>query len=616
MLYAGIVFGLPVEGPFDYSVDSQIAGKIKTGSRVWVNFCGRKKMGYVAGIKTRSDIKNIKPVLQLIDDTPVIERNIFSLAGRLSVYYGCSLGEALETALPEALRKGRNIAGTGQGASSARASSSGGSTVLIHDLSSSRWETYLKKIRENLENNRSVIMLLPGAKSAEKAKQVLLENFKIEPLLLYRKQPRELEAWQEARVLLPAVVIGMRSAVFAPVKNLGLIIIDEEQDTAYKQDQVPHYHAREAAFMRQKIEHIDILLGSSAPSMEIYHLAKSGKIGYKLLPRIKAYPEIKIIDMRREGRVYKEKNIILSKYLQDCIAQTLEAKGKVLLFLNRKGFATFVSCPNCAEVLKCPRCSVNLVYHFKQNALSCHLCHYKAPAPKICPNCNASYIRYAGTGTEKIESELARVFPAARIKMLDKEYPPDAENADIIISASSITEKGGGGFDLVCALAIDNSLNRSDLRSSEKVFASLSGLLSLTGKKMVIQTRIPTHPILKAIERNDAGIFYDKELQERKQLGFPPYRHFCFLKLRGKREERVRKAAEAAFEKLRGYAEENRAVDIISLNPGQPAKQRGNFYWQILVKSASTRKITGFLKMHLKDLPRSGIIVTVDMDPL
>jgi primosomal protein N' (replication factor Y) len=242
--------------------------------------------------------------------------------------------------------------------------------------------------------------------------------------------------------------------------------------------------------------------------------------------------------------------------------------------------------------------------------------------PSICPECNSGYIRYSGLGTEKIESELSRIFPQAKIERLDRQESASSNDADIFISTESIIKETGFNFDLIGILAIDNSLNRVDLRSSEKTFGLLVGLLRLTEKKMLIQTYLPRHYCFKALESKDINIFYDEELKQRKQLGFPPYQHIALVKLRGKKENRVKEASNTLFNRLKKYSESNskmktnRAIKVVSVNPGRPLKLRDNFYWQILIKSRFPLKLAKFLKINLKDFSHSGIIVTVDVDPL
>jgi len=616
MLYAKIVLGIPVEGPFDYIVPEGLSEKIKAGSRVRVSFRTQQAVGYVVKLTKKSNINNVKPILALIDEVPILDKNILSLTKGLSEYYCCSWGEAIETALPEVLRKGRKIS---QNINIIEETSIRydfrPEVTLLHDLDGdARWEIYLKSIKEALDSNRSIIVLLPDISSVLRAKEKIYAHLGIIPALLYRKQPQELSEWLKLKSGQAKIVVGTRSSIFAPLNNLGLVIIDEEHDPVYKQDQVPHYHAREVAYIRIKIEKAKLILGSGRPSLETFYSAKQDKIKYKFISRIKDFLQIKIIDTGYLDKISKQKNIFLSKYLEDSIAHTLNAQGKILLFLNRKGFATLASCISCGKSLRCPRCNVNLVYHFKDNILNCHYCNFKMQPPQICPNCNSGYIKYSGLGTEKIESELSRLFPQVRIKSLDSRKQIDFSDIDIFVSTQAIIKDPDCSFDLVGVLAIDNSLNRIDFRASEKTFALLIGLLKLTGKKMIIQTRLPGHSCFQALEKKDMDIFYAEELRQRKALKFPPYGHLGLIKLRGIKEERVKEASSSLFDRLNRFKKRN--IKILSVNSGQPAKLRGNFYWQILIRGKEPRNLSSFLKNHLKDFPHSGIIVTVDIDPV
>ena len=265
--------------------------------------------------------------------------------------------------------------------------------------------------------------------------------------------------------------------------------------------------------------------------------------------------------------------------------------------------------------LKCPRCSINLVYHSRDNILVCHYCNFKLAPPKICPICESGYIRYLGAGSEKIESEISRLFPQARIKLLDEWAGSGADDVDIFISTESILKAGNFDFGLIGIISLDNSLNRVDFRSSEKTFVLLMGLLRLTAKRIIIQTGLVNHYCIRAIEGKDANLFYREELKYRKQLGFPPYNHIGLAKLRGNNEEKVSDASHRLFDGLKA-AIKDKVIEAVSVNPGQPVKLRGKYCWQILLKSSSAQKLSKFLKKYLKSFPHSGIIATVDIDPV
>ena len=236
------------------------------------------------------------------------------------------------------------------------------------------------------------------------------------------------------------------------------------------------------------------------------------------------------------------------------------------------------------------------------------------PAPEICPDCNSDYIRYSGMGAEKLESEIARIFPQAKIMRIDKISDLEDNQADILIATSLIFKAGDLNFDLIAVLSVDEALNYIDFRAPEKVFRILIGLLGLTQKILLIQTRLAGHHCFQALANNDIDFFYKEELAQRRQLMFPPYRHLAYVILRGRKELRVQERSQALFALLNKSCP--KGIKILSLNPAQPAKLRGNFYWRILISSSNVKNIGRFLKINLKGWPHSGIIVTVDIDPI
>ena len=616
MLYAKIAVGLAVRGPFDYSVPDALASRIAPGARAWVSFGTRRVVGYVVGLSRRSSFKKLKPLLELIDTVPVLDENLLTFTRELAGYYYCSWGEAIETALPEELRRGKKINDASlPGAGAGPLSRGEGQIELIHDLAGeARWDNYISAIRKNRDSGLSSIILLPDIGRALKARKMIKERSGAEPVLIYRKMPRELEEWLKLRSAEPNIAVGMRSAVFAPLRNPGLIIVDNEDDPAYKQDQMPHYHARQAAFLRAKLSRARVILGSRSPSLESIYLSRKSKAAYTLIPRKTKFPEVKVIDTRHLSFQERKRKALFSNQLEEALYSLLNVKGKALLLINRRGFATSCACLTCGKPLKCPRCNINLVYHFKEDRLSCHYCNFKMQVPKICPECNAGYIKFSGAGTEKIESELSRVFPQARIRIFD-DADPGAQEADILIATGGVTRREGLNFDLVALLGIDNALNRPDFRATEKVSALLSGLLSLTSGKIFIQTSSPGHHCFQALLKQDPDYFYTEELKQRMQLAFPPYQHLAMLFLRGKHEDKVKEGAEALFGKLK-QAAADKGVEVVAVNPCSPLKKRGNYYWQVLLRSRSVARIGVFLKNNLKDFRHSGIIVTVDVDPV
>ncbi len=611
MLYAKVVVGLPIDGPFDYLVPAYLEKKLKLGARVWVNFRNKKEVAYVVGLSSKTKIKKVKEISAAIDAAPILDEKMLLLAKRLAEYYCCSWGQAIETAIPEDLRKGKIT----KGAEKCSLLDQKGEKKIIFLSGQDRMPVYLREIKGALAAKQSAIVLFSDIKAVERAKEVVGKSLGIEAYIVFRKQPKELETWEKIMQAQYCVVVGTRSSIFSPVNNLGLIIIDQEEDQVYKQEQAPHYHAREVALMRAEIQGAKVILASHSISLESFYLAQKDKLEYEYIAPKLAYPEVKVIDLRRLSYAQRKSKSMFSKFLADAISATLDQKGKALLLINRKGFATSASCHNCGVALKCPRCNINLVYHFGEEKLKCHHCNFKMDVPKICPSCNAGYIKYSGIGTEKVESELARIFPQARIEIMDeKKGNVPLSSADIFVSTSSIVKHQGLNFDLIGVMAIDNALNRVDFRSAEKTFSLLMGLVSLTSKKIIIQSSNVNHHCFQALIKNDPQLFLREELKQRKQLNLAPYKHMILLKIRGANLEKVKKAASDLFERLNRI--KTTSIKLISLNCGQPAKLRGNFYYQILTRASNVQSSSHFLKLHLKEGHYSGIIVTVDVDPI
>ncbi|MFH1354984.1 MAG: primosomal protein N' [Candidatus Omnitrophota bacterium] len=614
MLFARVVLGLHVEGPFDYIVPEGLDKKIQVGMRVGVNFANRQMTGYVIGLTRKSKIKKLKAIEKLIDSVPVLDRHLLLLTKQVAEYYCSSWGEAIETALPDALRHGKKI--SVKEVAGEEGVKPEQRTLLLHDCDTqSRWASYIKYIREAGDSNQASLILVPDKSSLLAAERLIQATFNSSFSAIYRKKPKELNEWVKIKSGGAQIVIGMRSAIFAPLKNLGLIIIDQEQDFVYKQDQVPHYHAREVAYMRNKLNKGRLILGSSCPSLESFYKTTTGEAEYKFFPRKNGLVQIKTVDSNSAAVRFNKKKSFLPKYLEDSVYSSLSSGEKVLIFVDRKGFATAATCSNCNVILKCPRCNINLVYHYEDKLLSCHFCNFKSPLSDLCPVCNAGYIQFSGVGTEKAESELSRIFPTTRIRKIDDQDLDVTKEADLFLSTRMIIQHPVNKFDFIVAPFIDNSLNRIDFHASENTFYLLNGLLNLAKKKFLIQTAYPQHHCFQALLANDFQIFYNQELKQRKQLEFPPYKHLVMVKIRGKVEEKVRQKSEDLFKHLK-VCKKDTSIKIISLNPGQVPKLRGNYYYQILLSSKDARKISRYLKSCLKDFPHSGIIITIDVDPI
>jgi primosomal protein N' (replication factor Y) len=368
--------------------------------------------------------------------------------------------------------------------------------------------------------------------------------------------------------------------------------------------------------------------------LESFYAAKNGKFTTVELPeRIdsRLMPAVEIVDMREE--MTRAKKIpIFSQKLKEWIEKDIAERKQVILFLNRRGFSTFINCKKCGYVIKCKRCSVSLTYHFDKKKLICHHCNFNMAPPEICPECNSGYMKYWGLGTEKVESELHRLFPSAIIERMDTDSTRKRGSHDKVLSkfkAGCIdimigTQMIAKGLDfpkvtLVGVISADTALNLPDFRSAERTFNLLTQVAGRAGRsdlggRVIIQSYTPQHYAIQAAKTHDYDMFYDKEISLRKDLYLPPFCRMVALTLRGRKEERVFNASENLKAELE---KENKSknIDILGPAPSPVSKMKGMYRWNIFLRSENTENITSILKKALKENKTSGIITTVDVDP-
>lgn len=622
MSYAQVVVGLPLDGPFDYEIPSLMDG-VTAGSRVLVQFGARNAIAYVVGISDTPQVsgKGIKPVRRLIDRAPLLDTSLLRLTRQVSRYYCCSWGIVIESALPVSLRTSRkNPVLPVVSFPDPHPQERHPGLTVVHDPSGEqRWGVYEPKIRSSLAAGRQVLFLVPDFENIRAVSSLLTQSAGVEPVVLRRGAPNEIQAWNMIRSGEARVVVSTRSGVFAPCKDPGLIIVDEEQNETYKQEQPPHYHCRVVALMRRHIDRCELVLGSAFPSLDAYRLTRLKKTRHIILEDARVRPEIKMIDMRAEYSRVGRKAGIVTQYLQDRIAAALAEKGRVLLFINRRGFSTFAVCKSCGEVLKCPRCSGNLVYHYRRAELSCRHCTFTMSPPKVCPACTTGYMQYKGTGTERVESELSRMFPTAKIELVEagRAIGSVPSDADIYVATSLIMKRRDIRFSMTAVLSLDDTLNRVDFRGQEKVCYLLQGLVSLTDRYLFVQTYFPGHRVFESFLKNDPALFYDKEMGERAQLHLAPFGHHVVMKVRGIKENRVREISEDIGRRVEAAVKERRvSLDLLGVYPCSPLRVRGKFNWQVLLTTRAVAAACSVIREIVRLTPRSGIIVAVDVDPL
>ena len=447
-------------------------------------------------------------------------------------------------------------------------------TFLLHGVTGSgKTEIYLQAIAHALEQGKGAIVLVPEIALAPQTVERFKARFssgKLQTLVAvlhsHLSAGERHDEWHKIRQGRARIVIGARSAIFAPVEPLGLIIVDEEHEHTYKQEEAPRYHARDVAVMRGQMENAVVVLGSATPSMESYSNCKKGKFTLLDLPeRVddQKLPLVRVVDMRQA--MHKEKGPpLFSPQLKEAITQRLERGEQTILFLNRRGYSTSLQCPKCGYVAECPNCSVSLTYHRSEQKLACHICGHNERVPNVCPEpkCKNPAIRFAGTGTQKVEEVLAKLFPQARVKRMDADTmkrKDDYRNVlgdfrtgkiDILVGTQMIAK--GLHFPNVTLVGIiyaDSALHQPDFRAGERTFQLLTQVAGRAGRgdvegEVFVQAFTPFHPAIQYARRHDFVGFYEQEIEFREQLQYPPASRVALLTLKGRNEEKVKFSAE------------------------------------------------------------------------
>jgi len=662
MKYAEIGLNLPIDKTFHYRIPAFMAKDVEVGRRVWVPFGKRRMIGYVVGITDIAPSFHLKDIEKVIDESPIIPEDLVRLTKWMSEYYYTSWGSALDAAIPAPLKGGKTNVKERKVEEEEKYNPSFHleptpeqleaiteikdsikkkefRVFLLHGITSSgKTEVYLQCIGDVIEKGGSAIALIPEIsltpQTAERFKSRFGENVAI--IHSQMTGGRRFREWKNIRDGVSKIVVGARSALFSPVKNIGLIVIDEEHETSYKQEDTPRYHAREVAIERARIAGCPIVLGSATPSLESYYKAKKGE--YRLLRLTKRIddrplPKATIIDMKQE--IMKGKHAaIISTYLRRKIEEAASGNKQIMLFLNRRGFATYIHCKNCGYTLKCKKCDSVLVYHSSKKGLLCHYCNWRRDVPRICPECESSYLDFSGKGTEKIESEIHRMFPAAGIDRMDTDVTKKRGSHDVILKKvkegkTNIligTQMIAKGHDfpqvtLVGAISADVSLNLPDFRSSERTFSLLMQVGGRAGRgkdpgELVIQTYAPRHYAIDTAAKQDYETFYRHEIELRRELDFPPFTNIIKVTLRSTSETIAKDAASELTRYLK-KAIKTKNIDVAGPAPGIIPRIRNRYIWNILIKTKDVIKTCNRLKSVLEDYGRiRRTFVSVDVDPI
>ena len=512
--------------------------------------------------------------------------------------------------------------------------------ILLHGITGSgKTEVYLQATRTALKLGKNVIILVPEISLAPQTVQRFKARFhdltdQIAILHSNLSQGERFDEWHRIRAGKARIVIGARSAIFAPVKDPGLIIVDEEHEPAYKQENPPKYHARDLAVVRCNLEKCPVALGSATPSLETFQNTQLKK--YQIVKMTEradgaSLPLTRVVDMRIEAKKHKGRDAIISDVLRTSVEKRIEANEQVIIFLNRRGFARSLQCPPCGHVIECNHCAIPLTYHRGDERLVCHVCGFQSIVPRLCPNCQDPAIRFQGYGTEKAETILRKVFPSAKIARLDTDTTRRkntlrdtlrdfrAKKLNILLGTQMIAK----GLDfpnvtLVGVLNADLSLYAPDFRAGERTFQLLTQVAGRAGRgkmagEVIIQTSTPHSPSIQFARHHDFDGFVAQELDVRQQFRYPPFTHLALLLARSSHERR----AEFTLQTLHRKLAEDLPDQVILGDPipSPLTKSHSQFRFQLLMRGPNARILSHHLNRILRATPTpEDVIVTADLD--
>jgi primosomal protein N' (replication factor Y) len=510
--------------------------------------------------------------------------------------------------------------------------------VLLHGVTGSgKTAVYLAAMRSVLEAGRSAILLVPEIGLTPAVGADLHQTFGGEVAILHSalSDAERSEQWHRIRKGEARIVVGTRSAVFAPVSDLALIIVDEEHDSSYKQEETPRYHARDVAAVRAKMVNAVAALGSATPSLESYFNAKKNKYSLIEMPdRVeqRPLPEVEIIDMRQEFQETGHEQVI-SRKLAEEIKERLERGEQAMILLNRRGYSPVVLCRTCGKSLECKNCAIALTHHKQAHKMQCHYCGFLAPVPKQCSHCGSEYVYFLGTGSEKLEELLHGMFPQARIGRLDRDTVRGREDFERVLAAlhdgeldllvgTQMIAKGHDvhGVTLVGVVGADIALGMPDFRAAERTFQLLTQVAGRAGRgdvpgKVIFQTYFPDHYAVQYAAQHDFQGFYEKELRFRSWMHYPPYGSLANILVRSdKLEDALRWSGMIGkwFETTR-----HEGIRVLGPAPAPILRLKRDYRYHFVVKSPSRERLNGLLRKVLvyatgEKIPRTQVIVDVD----
>ena len=520
-------------------------------------------------------------------------------------------------------------------------------TFLLHGVTGSgKTEVYIQAIRETVDSGRQAIVLVPEISLTPQTVQRFQERFdSIAVLHSHLTDAMRNVEWSRIASGSVQVVVGARSAIFAPLPHLGLIVIDEEHENSFKQETAPRYHARAVAQFRAQQENIPLILGSATPSLESFYRQQTGEYELLTLPhRVceRPLPRVELVDLRvpTEGAFTRG---AIHRRLHLALAETLEKGGQAILFLNRRGFSTQIQCPACGETLKCPNCDVSLTHHRAEKIALCHYCDYQTPLPSSCPKCGSPNIKFSGFGTQRLEEELASRFPSAKVLRMDTDTMRGRDAHEKALSAFKNgdyqillgTQMIAKGLDfpnvtLVGVISADTALHFPDFRAAERTFHLITQVAGRTGRGekggyVVVQSFAPEHPAIQAAVEHDYAGFAAGELVNRKRFGYPPYTEMIRLIVRGPNEAATQGFAQtladelrAKLEQMKGDSERPFAFRLLGPTAAPFAKLRGCYRFHLHLHSADGERLRQAVSelMAQKLKAPTDVQWIADVDPL
>ncbi|HEU5131774.1 MAG TPA: primosomal protein N', partial [Pyrinomonadaceae bacterium] len=515
------------------------------------------------------------------------------------------------------------------------------SAFLLHGVTGSgKTEIYMRAMNKALSLGRSSMMLVPEIALTPVFSRRLRARFGDQVAIFHSslQKGERFDEWTRVRNGEARVVIGTRSAVFAPVKNLGLIVVDEEHESSYRQQESPYYNARDVAIVRAQKESATVVLGSATPSLESFHNARKGKYHFVTLPeRIGARPmaEAKIIDMRNVF-VRHGKPRVFSDELLEAIRETRERGEQSIILLNRRGYSSFILCRSCGETVQCPNCDVTLTYHRSERVIVCHYCNHREAVPRVCPSCGKKYIYYVGEGTEQLEEMLKTLFPALRVARIDRDTTARRKVFEQSLNDFSTgridtlvgTQMLAKGHDfpnvtLVGVVSVDAGLALPDFRSAERTFQLITQVAGRAGRgdrpgRVLIQTYHPYHYALRHACAQDYEGFYEEELRYRQNHSYPPFVALASLLVHGPDLGKVRNDS-LELRKQLDLVNQERKCRVLGPAPAPLSRLKGEHRFQLLIKSRSRKDLREIADAAMRAVAESGVnlrSINLEIDPV